>query len=431
MTNWPVKKLGELAAPGRSIISGPFGSSIGKRFFVDAGVPVIRGNNLTKGKRKFIDDGYVFVSSDKATELKAYAVPDDIIYTAAGTIGQVGIIPHNARYDSYVISNKQIRIRLDETVILPEYAYAVLSSDRMIRKVERQNTGSTIPLINLGIIKNLAIELPTVKEQKRIIKILNDWDNYTGQMEQKIAYTEQLREGLMSQLLTGRQRVPGYNQSWAHMRVDEVFDFLPTYSHSREQMHRISSDNNSIYCLHYGDIHTKLDSYVAVGPESLPQLKEKIAIPKTRLLDVGDVIIADASEDYDGVGAGVEILDTQSMKCIAGLHTFALRPKPGLIAKGYGVLLFKNAETRLELKKVATYSKVFGISKGSFSRVKLHLPTIDEQEMMVKSIRAISDEISVIQRKKKAIQLQRQYLLENLVTGKIRVPENLSMEEGR
>jgi type I restriction enzyme S subunit len=46
--HWEVGTLEDVKAPGKgAIVSGPFGSNIGKRFFVESGIPVIRGNNLT------------------------------------------------------------------------------------------------------------------------------------------------------------------------------------------------------------------------------------------------------------------------------------------------------------------------------------------------------------------------------------------------
>lgn len=93
-TEWQWCELVELQAnEKRPIISGPFGSSIGSRFFQPEGVPVIRGNNLSLNiSDRFIDDGFVFLSEEKANELKTWAIQDDILFTAAGTIGQVGLI---------------------------------------------------------------------------------------------------------------------------------------------------------------------------------------------------------------------------------------------------------------------------------------------------------------------------------------------------
>src|SRR5688572_19932943 len=92
---WNWATILDVQAPERrATITGPFGSSIGKRFFVDSGVPIIRGNNLTSDLSKFKDTGFVFVSETKAKDFEGFkAVAGDIIFTAAGTIGQVGMIP--------------------------------------------------------------------------------------------------------------------------------------------------------------------------------------------------------------------------------------------------------------------------------------------------------------------------------------------------
>lgn len=62
--------LGALvSAEKKSIISGPFGSNVGKIFFREEGIPMIRGNNLSTGQVKFIDSGFVFLTREKANEL--------------------------------------------------------------------------------------------------------------------------------------------------------------------------------------------------------------------------------------------------------------------------------------------------------------------------------------------------------------------------
>ena len=99
--SWPIVELQELALQRKgSIVSGPFGSNIGSRFFVDEGVPVIRGNNLTKGEQKFVDNGFVYLTESKAAEFpNCIAVFNDIVFTAAGSIGQVGLIPSDSHYE--------------------------------------------------------------------------------------------------------------------------------------------------------------------------------------------------------------------------------------------------------------------------------------------------------------------------------------------
>lgn len=155
------------------IISGPFGSNISSKYFVKKGLPVIRGNNLSLSLDKFYDDGFVFVTQEKADELNCYAKKMDLIFTSAGTIGQVGLIPDTARFDEYVISNKQIRVRIDTNKVDILYAYYWFASPWIQKLLTLSNKGSTVPLLTLWEVKNLPISYPEdIKEQRQIALVL-------------------------------------------------------------------------------------------------------------------------------------------------------------------------------------------------------------------------------------------------------------------
>jgi type I restriction enzyme S subunit len=175
--NFIKTSLGELVSKEKkSIISGPFGSNIGKVFFKSEGIPVIRGNNLSTGGEKFKDRGFVFITRDKANELNCYAIKNDLIFTAVGTIGQVGIIDEKLKFDEYVISNKQLRVRFDNSIITPLFAYYWFSSYWIQKLIVQRNVGSTVPLINLSILKGLPIILPkSIKVQNNITEIFGKY----------------------------------------------------------------------------------------------------------------------------------------------------------------------------------------------------------------------------------------------------------------
>jgi type I restriction enzyme S subunit len=161
-----------------NLVSGPFGSNISSKFFRPEGVPVIRGNNIPFSSYKFYDDGFVFISQEKAVELKnCIAINDDIIFTAAGTIGQVGIIPKDAKYPFYIISNKQIRLRCDEGKLSPLFAYYWFSSSIMKEQIQSFNSGSSIPLLTLGSVKKFPVVLPPLPTQRKIASILSTYDD--------------------------------------------------------------------------------------------------------------------------------------------------------------------------------------------------------------------------------------------------------------
>jgi type I restriction enzyme S subunit len=188
---WEWSTLGEVADPNsRAIVSGPFGSNIGSRFFVEEGVPVIRGNNLTTNTTRFVDGGFVFVTEGKADELgNCEAIIDDLVFTAAGSLGQVGIIPKSAKYPRYIISNKQLRARIDKRKVDPLFAFYWFASKEMVEYVQQRNTGSSVPLINLSVLRSLPLPVPPLAEQRAIAHVL-------GTLDGKIELNRRMNETL-------------------------------------------------------------------------------------------------------------------------------------------------------------------------------------------------------------------------------------------
>ena len=175
MNKWISTTLEKICLPQKgAIISGPFGSNISSKYFVESGIPVIRGNNLSLSLDKFYDSGFVFVTDEKADELNCYAVEGDLIFTAAGTIGQVGIMEQPLNYEKYVISNKQLRARVNTKKVRALYAYYWYASPWMQQYFLQNNKGSTVPLISLSELKDAPINYPeSLEEQDKIVSIMD------------------------------------------------------------------------------------------------------------------------------------------------------------------------------------------------------------------------------------------------------------------
>ena len=196
-SDWKVVYPDSIVSGERSIVSGPFGSNIGKRFFVESGVPVIRGNNLTLGGKCFVDDGFVFLTEEKAKQFKnCQAVAGDLVFTAAGTLGQVGLIPKNSKFPVYIISNKQLRIRPDTHIAIPEYLYYWFSSREIRNYIIGLNTGSSVPLITLGKLRSVPIILPPLPVQHKIASILSAYDELIENNTRRIKILEEMAQSI-------------------------------------------------------------------------------------------------------------------------------------------------------------------------------------------------------------------------------------------
>ena len=154
------------------ISMGPFGSNIKVECFVDNGIPVLNGSNLDGFVLK--EDAFRYVTAKKADSLgKANARKKDVIITHRGTLGQIVFIPDNSKYDRYVISQSQFRVRCNEK-ILPEYLVYYFHTRVGQHKLLSNASQVGVPALARAstTFQTIEIDVPSVPEQVRIVSIL-------------------------------------------------------------------------------------------------------------------------------------------------------------------------------------------------------------------------------------------------------------------
>ena len=174
------------------ISMGPFGSNIKVECFVDKGIPVLNGSNLEGYELK--EDSFRYVTEEKADSLnKANAYRGDIVITHRGTLGQIVFIPQTSKYDRYVISQSQFRVRCNH-MILPEYM--VYYFHTRLGKYKLLSNASQVGVPALArpstTFQKIEIEIPDIPSQKRIIAILQT-------IHDKIAINTKINENLAQQ----------------------------------------------------------------------------------------------------------------------------------------------------------------------------------------------------------------------------------------
>jgi type I restriction enzyme S subunit len=209
---WRRYTADEIKSPDRySCVAGPFGSNISSKYFVDEGVPVIRGSNLRDDLTRFVSENLAFVSQQQALNYKPQHVrPGDLVFTCWGTIGQVGIIPEDGPYDEYIISNKQLKLSLDKRIADPLFCFYYFSSPSYVDYIRSRNIGGAVPGINLGILKSLTIALPSLEEQRRIVGILSAYDDLMANNNQRIELLQKAARCLFDEWFV-HLRYPGHS----------------------------------------------------------------------------------------------------------------------------------------------------------------------------------------------------------------------------
>lgn len=189
-------------------------------------------------------------------------------------------------------------------------------------------------------------------------------------------------------------------EDWDLINFEKAFNFLSTASYSRAEV----SKSSQIKYVHYGDIHTKLVHFLDFKNFELPYIKDK-QLKTYSLIKEGDLIMADASEDYEGIGKSVEVKNILNEKAISGLHTFLLRGKEHIFSNGFKAYLYSNKIIKDQYDKLATGLKVYGVSKANLKKVLIPLPPLPEQKAIAE---VLSDTDELIQTLEKQIAKKRQ-----------------------
>lgn len=203
--------------------------------------------------------------------------------------------------------------------------------------------------------------------------------------------------------LVPKRRFKGFNKNLNKEIFKNLGSFGKTYSFSR------SREGDGIYHhIHYGDIHTKNFGIIHEDTE-VPAITE---MNNFETVKKGDIVIADASEDYNDLGKVVVIGELKKKKVIAGLHTFKFTPNSKLLSE-YFLYYSQTNYYRKFSAKIGTGISVFGISKENLSKLNLNLPSLDEQQKIGKFFRVLDERIANQERKiAKVKALKEAYLIE-------------------
>ncbi|WP_066835547.1 restriction endonuclease subunit S [Rufibacter ruber] len=215
-------------------------------------------------------------------------------------------------------------------------------------------------------------------------------------------------------------RFPEFGGEWHEKRFGNLYSFKTTNSLSRD---KLNYDNGEVKNIHYGDIHTKFKSKFDITKENVPFINSDINLQKTSeecYLKEGDLVIADASEDYNDIGKCIEVAYLNGEKVLAGLHTFLARREVDLVADGFASLLMQSRKVRLGIMLIAQGTKVLSISTKRLAEIPVFLPSTKEQKKIASFLNAIDDKIQQLTKKIDLLERYKKGVIQQIFTHRIR-----------
>lgn len=248
---------------------------------------------------------------------------------------------------------------------------------------------------------DLKTHVPSQAEQCKIAAFLEAVDAKLAALRKKADGLRQFKTGLMQKLFSQELRFTLEDGSdfpdWEERKLGDLVGWVRTNSLSRE--HLTDDDASGVQNIHYGDIHSKFRAIFRQSNEDVPFITTSAplrTISDEDFVRPGDLVIADASEDYADIGKAVEVMEVREHSMIAGLHTFIARPKKDVLAPGFAGYLLRSAPIRRQIVRAAQGVSVLGLSKGNLEKLTLGLPVFEEQEKIASTLMAADAKIDAV-----------------------------------
>lgn len=373
-------------------------------------VQITTGSRNTQDK---VEDGQFpfFVRSQTVERINSFSYDGEAVLTAGDGVGTGKIFHYiNGPFDCHqrVYRMSGFGDRMDGF-----FFYKIFSAE-FYDRVMSMTAKSSVDSVRREMIADMAVPVPPINEQKAIAKALHDIDDLIASLDALIAKKRDIKQAAMQQLLTGKTRLPGFEEEWQVYSFGTLFTFLKNGSNSRSDL----SSEGEVSYVHYGDIHACASPRMSAV--TLPKIAASKVSGLPRLRN-GDLIFADASEDYAGVGKSVEMVDCDDREVVAGLHTILARGDDNLLADGFKGYLQMLPDVKAALVRIANGISVYGISKTGIRPIQISLPSKDEQSAIASVLIDMDAEINEVAAKRAKAESIKDGMMQQLLTGRIRL----------
>ncbi|PUU90491.1 restriction endonuclease subunit S [Halanaerobium sp.] len=283
------------------------------------------------------------------------------------------------------------------------------------QKLNKMVFGSGQPLITGTQLKKLNILTPPLKEQKAIAEVLSDTDDLITSLQKLIDKKEKIKKGAMQKLLTGKERLPGFDGEWEEKELGEIIEGIYDYTANgsfaalKENVKYYSKRNYAVL-LRTTDLEKK-----KFEPERFTDKKGYDFLKKTSLYG-GEIIIANV-----GSLGNVYKVPKYNMPMTLAPNTYLINIREKY-AKDYIYYMFK---TDIFYDKIMTKvgSSAFkSINKDNLRSISMIFSQdIKEQKAIAQILSEMDAEIEALNKKLEKYKKIKQGMMEELLTGRIRL----------
>lgn len=221
--DWANFNLGDIS----DIKTGPFGSTLHQKDYVEIGTPIITVEHL--GEVGLTSQNLPLVSDEDKVRLKSYMLDEgDLAFSRVGSVDRCAIITDNEK--GWLFSGRILRVRPNKKLVHSKNLMYALKTEDAKYRIRSVAVGQTMPSLNTEILKNFSINLSnSVEEQTKIASFLSLVDEKISQLTQKHELLSQYKQGMMQKLFSQQLRFKADDGSefgeWEETTLGKVVNF--------------------------------------------------------------------------------------------------------------------------------------------------------------------------------------------------------------
>ena len=383
------------------IAMGPFGSNIKVSCFVDSGVPVLNGSNLEGFSLS--EKTFRYVTRKKADSLnKANAHRGDIVITHRGTLGQIVFIPQDSKYDRYVISQSQFRVRCNDKV-LPEYLVYYFHTPIGQHKLLSNASQVGVPALARpsSTFQQIEVVLPELSIQKCVVEIIST-------IQKKIVNNQELNDNLEQQAQSYFQGlfVDNADPEWAIGTISDLGTVVGGSTPSKAKPEYYTE--SGIAWITPKDLSINKSKFVSHGENDITELGLKNS--SAAIMPEGTVLFSSrAPIGYIAIAAG-EVTTNQGFKSVV--------PKPEI---GTPFVYFFLKNTLPVIEGMASGSTFKEVSGSTMKNVPAVIPDAETLAKFSDFCAPIFAQQRILEEQNQSLATLRDNLLPKLMSGEIDV----------
>lgn len=369
------------------------------------GFPLIRATDIANGKLNFDNVKYISEQQHKMLTKFRRAKRGDILVSKSGSLGVCVIVDTDKEFSIY----ESIIVIQSKPILLNDFLLWLIRDERTQERMLGEKVGSSVPHLNLEMFRKLFIQIPPIKEQTAIANALADADAIISTLEKLIEKKRNIKQGSMQQLLKPKK-------GWEVKRIADVI---------------INFQNGCGFsAIGYIEDGTPIVTMAQIGLDGTFNFNESkvnkwvtsdFDVLKNYHLKDGDLIIAmtDVTPEKNLIGRMAIVKTNQTL--LLNQRVGLLRLDPNKVNAYFLKTLSNMRSWRSYCIGSASLGVQANIGTKDIMNGEISLPKIDEQNEIATILADMDKGIELLQTKLSKAKMLKQGMMQELLTGKIRL----------